>query len=116
MNLTTEPGETDGYTAADHVVAIRRHAPDLPIHDVLLSATPIPDELTRAYAAAGARPVAPDAKLLGALGHRPVLRDLAGVGPKIRHDPHKLAAAILELSRDALRSAGGDREGSACRS
>ena len=38
MNLTTQPGETDGYTAADHLVAIRRHAPGLPIHDVLLNA------------------------------------------------------------------------------
>ena len=98
MNLTTEPGETDGYTAADHLLAIRRHAPDLPIHDVLLNATPISDELVQAYSASNATPVPPDVELLRALGHRPVLRDVLGPGPKIRHDPHKLASALLELS------------------
>lgn len=97
MNLTTEPGETDGYTAADHLLAIRRHAPDMPIHDVLLNATPIPDKLVRAYSAARAVPVSPDVELLRALGYRPVMRDLLRQDAKIRHDPHKLADAILEL-------------------
>jgi uncharacterized cofD-like protein len=97
MNLTTEPGETDGFTAADHLLAIRRHAPDVPVHDVLLNATPIPSKLVRAYAASRAVPVSPDVELLRALGYRPVMRDLLGQGAKIRHDPHKLAAAILGL-------------------
>jgi uncharacterized cofD-like protein len=105
MNLTTEPGETDGHTAADHLLAIRRHAPDLPIHDVLLNATPIPDALAQAYAAAGAMLVGPDTELLRALGHRPVMRELLGVGPKIRHDPHAVARAILELVREARTAA-----------
>jgi uncharacterized cofD-like protein len=38
MNLMTDPGETDGMTAADHVRALRRHAPGMPIHDVILAA------------------------------------------------------------------------------
>ena len=97
MNLTTEPGETDGYTAADHLLAIRRHAPDMPIHDVLLNATPIPGKLVRAYSAARAVPVSPDVELLRALGYRPVMRDLLRRDAKIRHDPHKLADAILGL-------------------
>jgi hypothetical protein len=44
-------------------------------------------------------PVAPDVELLRALGYRPVMRDLLGSGPKIRHDPYKLAAALLGLVR-----------------
>jgi uncharacterized cofD-like protein len=97
MNLTTEPGETDRYTAADHLLAIRRHAPDVPIHDVLLNTSPLPGELVRTYSTTGARPVCPDVELLRALGYRPVRRDLLGAGPKIRHDPRKLAGAILDL-------------------
>jgi uncharacterized cofD-like protein len=106
MNLTTEPGETDGYTAADHLVAIRRHAPDLQIHDVLLNSSPIPEDMIQAYAESHATPVAPNVELLRALGHRPVMRDLLGPGPKIRHNPHRLAAAILELAREARNGAG----------
>lgn len=101
MNLTTEPGETDGYTAADHLLAIRRHAPELPIHDVLLNDTPISPAQMQAYVAAGATLVGPDTELLRALGHRPVMRELVGAGPKIRHDPRALAGAILELAREA---------------
>jgi uncharacterized cofD-like protein len=100
MNLTTEPGETDRYTAADHVIAIRRHVPHVPIHEVLLNATPIPDVMVRSYAASGSEPVALDIDLLRALGYRPLLHDLIGAGPKIRHDGHKVAAAVLERARD----------------
>jgi len=106
MNLTTEPGETDGYTAADHLIAIRRHAPDLPIHDVVLNATPIPTDLAHVYAESHAAPVAPNVELLRALGHRPVMRELLGSGPKIRHDPHRLAATILEIAREARTGTG----------
>jgi uncharacterized cofD-like protein len=96
MNLTTEPGETDRYTAADHILAIRRHAPQLPIHDVLLNETTIPDSVKQKYSTAGATPVTPDVELLRALGYRPVMRELLASGPMIRHDPHKLARAVLE--------------------
>jgi uncharacterized cofD-like protein len=103
MNLMTEPGETDGYTAADHIVAIRRHAPQVAIHDVLLNTTPVPATLVEYYAASGAVPVSPDMELLRALGCRPVARDLLGPGPLARHDPHKLARAVLELAREGQR-------------
>lgn len=98
MNLMTEPGETDGYTAADHLLAIRRHAPQVPVHHVLLNATPIPEPLLERYLADGAAPVRPDTDLLRAMGYQPVERDLLGPGPLIRHDPHKLAQTLLELA------------------
>ncbi|PWU24741.1 MAG: hypothetical protein C5B48_04850 [Candidatus Rokuibacteriota bacterium] len=98
MNLMTEPGETDGYGAPDFVRAIRRHVPDVPIDDVLLNITPIPEEAARRYAALGARPIDPERDALEALGCRPVDRDLLGCGPLIRHDPDKLGQAVLDLT------------------
>jgi uncharacterized cofD-like protein len=98
MNLTTEPGETDGYTAVDHLLAIRRHAPDVPIHDVLLNVAPVPHDLIQAYATSHATLVAPDVELLQALGHPPLMRDLLGPGPRIRHDAPKLGRALMELA------------------
>jgi len=41
-----------------------------------------------------------DMELLRALGSRPVARDLVGAAPLARHDPHKLARAVLELARE----------------
>jgi uncharacterized cofD-like protein len=95
MNLMTEPGETDGMTAAAHVRALRRHAPALPIHEVLLSSIPVSARLLRAYADLGARPVVADLAALRALGCRPVRRPILAAGDKIRHDPCRLAAAVL---------------------
>jgi uncharacterized cofD-like protein len=97
MNLMTEPGETDGYTAADFVRAIRRHAPEVPIDDVLINIAPISVESFDRYAAVGALPISLERESLEACGCRPVDRDLLGQSPLIRHDPHKLARAVLDL-------------------
>lgn len=106
-NLMTEPGETDGYTAADHLEAIRRHAPRVGIHDVLVNTAPIPKDLADRYAAGGAVPVPPTPEAIQAGGCRPVERALLARGPKIRHDPRKVARVLLELGplqADAARA------------
>ena len=98
MNLMTEPGETDGYTAADHLMALRRHAPQVVVQDVLLNTAPIPETVATHYAAGGAVPVAMDAALLRAMGCRTVEADLFDDGVQVRHDPGKLADALLTLA------------------
>jgi uncharacterized cofD-like protein len=103
MNLMTEPGETDGYTPADFVRAIRHHAPEVRIDDVLLNAAPIPRDWMRRYSGAGATPIPGDGESLLELGCRPVLRDLLGPGPLVRHDADKLARAALELAAAGVR-------------
>lgn len=95
MNLMTEPGETDSHTGVDHLMAIRRHAPTIPIHDVLVNAAPIAPERLARYAAQGAAPVPADLALLKALGHSVVECDLLAAGDDVRHDPGKLARALL---------------------
>jgi uncharacterized cofD-like protein len=108
MNLMTEPGETDGMTAADHVRALRRHAPGLRIHDVILAATPVSSRLLQAYAASGARPVDGDLAALRALGCRPVRGQILAAGDKIRHDPRRLAAAVLRAAAECRRGRQGE--------
>ena len=96
-NLMTEPGETDDYTAVDHLEAILAHARQIRIHDVLLNATPIRRDLEDVYASGGAVPVAATAEAIEAKGCRVVARPLLADGPKIRHDAHKVAQALLDL-------------------
>jgi uncharacterized cofD-like protein len=111
MNVMTERGETDGLTASDHLRVLLQHVPELPIHDVLLNAVPIPDGVLARYAAAGAEPVACDSQAIEALGCRPVRRGLLADSPKVRHDSRALAAALVELvaagrgARDGWRAA-----------
>jgi uncharacterized cofD-like protein len=100
MNMMTEPGETDGYTAADHVRALLAHVPDLPLPTVLLHDGTIGDDRARRYSSQGATPVFPDVAALEALGCRVVRRDLLAEGPSVRHEHGKLAAALAELVED----------------
>ncbi len=95
LNLMTEPGETDGHTGVDHLMAIRRHAPTIPIHDILVNTAPFAPEQIARYAPLGAAPVPADVELLKALGHSVVECDLLATGDDARHDPGKLAHALL---------------------
>jgi len=102
MNLMTEPGETDGYTAVDHILAVRRHAPDIALRDVLLQAHPIPPELASDYASRGSVFVYQDRTLLAAMGFRTIEADMLATGPKVRHDPDKLAAAVVRCALEGM--------------
>jgi uncharacterized cofD-like protein len=100
MNLMTDPGETDGYVASDCVRTIRQHAPEVPIHDVLLNDAPIRSDLVVRYARRGALPMGYDTEALEALGCRPLKCDLLWNGPVVRHDPRKVWRALLALVAD----------------
>jgi hypothetical protein len=100
MNLMTEPGGMDGYVASDCVRAIRRHAPEVPIHDVLLNDAPIRSDRVVSCARRGALPIGYDSEALEALGCRPLKCDLLWDGPVVRHDPRKIGRALLALVTD----------------
>ncbi|PYQ55277.1 MAG: hypothetical protein DMF78_02580 [Acidobacteria bacterium] len=106
MNLMTEPGETDGLTAEGHVLALRAHALGLAVHDVILNDAPVPEPARRRYAADGAYPLAADPAALSALGCHAWTSDLLADGGLARHDPNKLARAVLRLA-EARRASGG---------
>ena len=106
MNLMTEPGETDGYTAADFVKVLRQRVPTLPLHYLLQNSREIPSALLQRYGSNGAKPIAA-ALSLSWFPCQCVARDLLSdtgnasathAPDKIRHDPVKLQQAILELS------------------
>lgn len=91
-NVATQHGETDGYTAADHYAAIRRHLKSDKIADVVLAnsnlpAEPLPDVWQSVPVMAPG-----DADYGGA---RLVLADLVAPEYRYRHDPERLAAAVM---------------------
>jgi len=97
-NLVTQPGETDGFSLADHLTALRQLAPTLRVDTVLANSAPLPSPVADRYREAGARPVLPEALE----GVRVVARELVLVTPEgtVRHDPSKLAAALWALWED----------------
>ena len=97
-NVMTQPGETDGFAAVDHVQAITRHGSQ-PVFDyVLLNNMKPGQEVLARYEAEGAHFVEPTAQQIAKLGFIPVCRHLIAKDNLARHNPDKLTAALLEIA------------------
>lgn len=97
LNLMTQPGETDGMSGLDHLQAVERFAGRGLVDAVLVNSAPIPDHLLEHYASTGSEPVWCDRAAIEGMGIQIVEADLLAAGDLIRHDPAKLAAAVLDL-------------------
>jgi len=96
-NVMTQPGETTGYSIADHVDALRAHAPGLELSHILANRAPVPESTLARYREEGAAPV--ELSDESALPCPLVLEDLLHPGPVIRHDGGKCARALQALFR-----------------
>jgi uncharacterized cofD-like protein len=97
-NLMTEPGETDGYTLADHLDALAAHGvPPGTLDSVVLNDAPIAAKVLARYAGEGAAPVGTDVEASSALPQL-VRADLLEPGPVVRHDADKLGRLLCRLA------------------
>jgi len=97
-NVMTQPGETDGYTAADHLKAIQAHTGQgLFSHAIVNTQSPQSRTLLDRYAGQGSRPVAPALRELEAMGLITVGLELMSEEELLRHDPLRLAEAVFQV-------------------
>ena len=97
-NIMTQDGETEGYTAADHLEALMDHGARVDL--CLANSAPVGEGLVERYRAEDAAPLVVDRERISAMGLELVERPVASEGGDYaRHDPDKLAAAVLELYR-----------------
>lgn len=98
-NVMTQPGETDNYTAADHVQALIDHCgPDL-FDYIIVNNQSGSAELRKKYEAEGAFPIVIDRDRLQEQGVKVIEADLLKKDSYLRHDPLELAKLIFELSK-----------------
>ncbi|MFZ0036200.1 MAG: gluconeogenesis factor YvcK family protein [Candidatus Acidiferrales bacterium] len=95
-NLMTQPGETDGYSVADHVRAIYDHTQEGLFDWVVLNRKPVTPSALRRYRATGAEPVGKSQKELARMGLGCVTADLLQEGKVVRHDQRRLARVVLD--------------------
>jgi len=113
VNLMWQPGETIGFTAADHVEAILKHARGRRVIDyVIINTKPVPPELLQKYAKERSKPVVSDTDRLEALGLKVVGAPLALETNVVRHDPGAAAAIAIELALQTRGSASPELAGS----
>lgn len=88
LNLSAEPGETQGFSSERHIHMLTQHAPGLRVDRILVDSSLISSRAERGYLQRAAV----------ALGATVVFYDLAGTDdngqPVVRHEPQKLADAF----------------------
>ena len=105
-NVMTQPGETDGYTAAMHAKAIIDHAGVGAIDYVLVNSVEISPAMKAFYAERGAFPVIVDEEALDALGVGYVKADIISETDVIHHDPVKLSRNVMKMVYALKENAG----------
>ena len=110
-NIMTQEGETEGYTAADHLEALMAHGEPGLVDLCLANCAPLRPELVEKYRREDAVPLTVDRERIAAMGLELVERLVAWEGGNFaRHDPEKLARAVLEIYRSrAVRIFRGER-------
>ena len=98
-NIMTQPGETDGYSVADHIRAIDRSCGGQSLFDAVLVQSKSPSEASlKRYATERAHPVFCDREDIAKLGRRILQANIMREDPtthQVRHDPDKVARALL---------------------
>jgi len=97
-NVMTQPGETDGFTASDHIRAIDAHTGRRVIQFVIVNKAVPSEPLTEKYRASGQDLVLPDADRLRAMGLKTIVGDFISETDVVRHDPMRLSEAIFRLA------------------
>jgi len=103
-NLMTEHGETDGFTLRDHLRALNEYVPLRSFTSVLINTTQPADYFLQTYREERAEPVRDDLTDENEYGVVPLRDDLLGTIElagklTVKHDPQKLARAIVRHSR-----------------
>lgn len=97
-NVMTEAGETDGFSAWDHVAVIHQHLgryPDV----VAINATPVDEERLARYRAEQAEVVSWQEADFAKAKIEVAVLNLLGAGPWAQHDPQKLAEWIVTYAK-----------------
>jgi uncharacterized cofD-like protein len=104
-NLMTQPGETDGYSAREHIETIKKYAPEIHFDFVVVNNRRISSEQAERYAAEGAYQIGIDDNHIDdALDQATeiVYADLLYDGEKVRHNSDRLAQVVLNCRKQAL--------------
>ncbi len=104
-NLMTQPGETDNYTARQHLETIKEYAPEIHFDFVVVNDRRITKEQSERYALEGAYQIGIDEDSIDSVldkSTQVVRASLLEDGEKVRHDSSLLASVVLGCRQQAF--------------
>lgn len=110
-NLMTQPGETDNYTARQHLETTKSYAPEIHFDFVIVNDRRITKEQAERYALEGAHQIGMDTdspnSIASVLDQSTVVvrTNLLAEGEKVRHDSTLLARVVLACKQQACSEA-----------
>ncbi|NPB06860.1 MAG: YvcK family protein [Aquificae bacterium] len=105
VNAMTQPGETDGFTAYDHLKTFLELSGIERVDAAVVNTKMPPDPLLRRYLEQKQEPVVPDVTNIAREGVAVYAEDLIGKeGDFVRHDPDKLASLIMKVAEHEVLS------------
>ncbi|NPA58631.1 MAG: YvcK family protein [Aquificae bacterium] len=96
-NVMTQYGETDRFTASDHIKALHKTVGKPFIDAVILNTTAPPDHLIKKYLKEHSEPVVADIGNISRMGITVYGEDLLDTGNYVRHNPEKLVKALTKV-------------------
>lgn len=97
-NVMTQPGETEDYSAWDHVRALEKHSYKGIIEYCIVNSSEIPDDFKKKYYEDGATAVKLDSEVLERHGIKVIDDDFVCINNNyIRHDTKRISQAIMSL-------------------
>jgi uncharacterized cofD-like protein len=109
-NLATKRAESDGFAASDFVRVVREYlGADDALDTVLINSSPVPARVRQRYEAEGSFVVEADVEECRRLVPEVVCLPLASAGTYLRHDPERLAQAVVAIAEhrvETLTAAG----------
>lgn len=99
-NAMTQTGETDDYTASDHIKAIIEHTKAKIIDYCIVNTAGVPKDLLTRYQQENAYPVRVDSEKIKELGITVIEAEVVSVEDYVRHDSEKLARVVIDLIVD----------------
>ena len=97
-NIMTQQGETDDFSASDHVQALIDHIGYQLVDAIIVNDAPVPDDIAALYALEGSKPVIYDVEKLMSFGFQIIHDKIIEYEQKlIRHDAKRLSEILLSL-------------------
>ncbi len=96
-NVMTQPGESDAFTAAEHVLAIEANT-ELRVFDYVLLNTQLPSYQSQTkYREKDQFVVEPDLDRIRSMGFRTIVGDFMSESDFVRHDPGRVAESLMQV-------------------
>jgi uncharacterized cofD-like protein len=94
-NIMTQAGETDGYSASDHIKMLTNHSHPRIFDYCIVNIGEVPDYVLKRYTQENSYPVVNDIENIEKMGYRVIEDDVLLVEDVLRHDYSKLARIIF---------------------